>query len=267
MNNPSSPQAARTVLLEALSVLGAWRDAITVVGGWVPDLLCPDCGHMGSLDADLALDTRKIAPAAYDTIKERLISAGYRPKAGLTHVFLREVATPNGPQIFTIKLDLVTGKQADHTHVHGMNLSPLAGLEFAFESHFFMRLEGILPSGARDAVQAQVASAAAMVVMKAIAMDERLKPKDAYDLVFCLKHWEPGIADIAAQLRPHLKHPAVARALGVLREKFASIDHRGPQEAGPLIAAQEGVDVVMARQDAFGRVAELLRAVDQDANA
>jgi hypothetical protein len=45
-------EAARGVLLEVLNALGAMRDDLVIVGGWVPDLLYPSCNHMGSLDVD-----------------------------------------------------------------------------------------------------------------------------------------------------------------------------------------------------------------------
>jgi hypothetical protein len=43
------------VLIEVMNVLGAFRDEIVLVGGWVPDLLYPGRGHMGLLDVDLAV--------------------------------------------------------------------------------------------------------------------------------------------------------------------------------------------------------------------
>ncbi len=42
--------AARAVLIEVMNVLGAFGDDIVLVGGWVPELLYPGRGHMGSLD-------------------------------------------------------------------------------------------------------------------------------------------------------------------------------------------------------------------------
>ena len=49
-------EAARRVLLELTRVLGEYDEEIAVVGGWVPPLLMPGAGHIGSTDVDLALD-------------------------------------------------------------------------------------------------------------------------------------------------------------------------------------------------------------------
>ena len=53
MTDFSPTSASRAVLVEVLQVLGAFRDDIVLVGGWVPDLLYPNLGHGGSLDVDL----------------------------------------------------------------------------------------------------------------------------------------------------------------------------------------------------------------------
>ena len=40
---------ARSVLVETLNILGAFREQLVVVGGWVPDLLYPGKQHIGSI--------------------------------------------------------------------------------------------------------------------------------------------------------------------------------------------------------------------------
>ena len=51
----------------AVAILAAFRDAMVVVGGWVPDLLFPaaDPRHVGSIDVDLALDAVKLGDGRY----------------------------------------------------------------------------------------------------------------------------------------------------------------------------------------------------------
>ena len=65
-------EAARAVLLEVLNALGAMRDELVIVGGWVPDLLYPKSNHMGSLDVDLAVSPNAIGGNAYSSIRERV---------------------------------------------------------------------------------------------------------------------------------------------------------------------------------------------------
>ena len=43
--NEAMVQAAHSVLLEVMRVLGEYREDIAVVGGWVPELVIPDSSH------------------------------------------------------------------------------------------------------------------------------------------------------------------------------------------------------------------------------
>ena len=45
--------AAHRVLVELINLFDEYRDAIRIVGGWVPDLMFPGEGHVGSVDVDI----------------------------------------------------------------------------------------------------------------------------------------------------------------------------------------------------------------------
>lgn len=83
--------ACRSVLLEVLTILAKDLDNLAVVGGWVPELTFPDKGHIGSLDVDLALDASKLKPLAYESIRRKLLDAGYRQSTDLPNRFFRSV--------------------------------------------------------------------------------------------------------------------------------------------------------------------------------
>ena len=76
--NDDSVAACKSVLVEAFTVLGRHRRHLVLVGGWVPPLLMPGAGHIGSIDVDLAIDSRQIPPHLYETIGNDLRRAGYR---------------------------------------------------------------------------------------------------------------------------------------------------------------------------------------------
>ena len=44
--------AAHRVLVELVNLFYEYRDDIRIVGGWVPDLMFPGEGHVGSVDVD-----------------------------------------------------------------------------------------------------------------------------------------------------------------------------------------------------------------------
>lgn len=58
--NQIAVNAAYSVLIEIVRVLGEYRDNIVLIGGWVPQILFQnkDELHTGSIDIDLALDHR-----------------------------------------------------------------------------------------------------------------------------------------------------------------------------------------------------------------
>ena len=101
MERFSPTAASHAVPIEVLNVLGAFRDGIVLVGGWVPDLLYPNGGHMGSLDVDLAVSRRALGANAYQTILRRMIAAGYSHHPSPTR-FSKQVAGVEEP----VKVDL-----------------------------------------------------------------------------------------------------------------------------------------------------------------
>ncbi len=46
-------EAAHRVLVELCSLFAQYQDDIRIIGGWVPELLFPDQGHVGSVDVDI----------------------------------------------------------------------------------------------------------------------------------------------------------------------------------------------------------------------
>ena len=69
--------AARAVLIEVVNILGAFKNHIVLIGGWVPDLKYPGKNHLGSLDVDLAVDPGAVGADAYSTILGRLRDSSY----------------------------------------------------------------------------------------------------------------------------------------------------------------------------------------------
>ena len=70
--------AARRVLVDVAQVLASFRDAMVVVGGWVPDLLFPatEPKHVGSIDVNLALDAAKLGDGRYAELLKSLLDTG-----------------------------------------------------------------------------------------------------------------------------------------------------------------------------------------------
>lgn len=257
---PDEFRASHAVLIEVLNVLGSYVDGMVVIGGWVPELMFPKQGHIGSLDVDLAVDGRMIQPGAYESIRTRLLAAGYAQVDVHASVFTKEL--PDFGSV-TVKLDLVAGDGigihdvGTHTRVQDLNLGRLRGVSLAFDHAVSMKLKGVMPDGNENTVQARVVDVPAFLCLKAYALSERVKLKDAYDIYFCLKHFKGGPAALADAARPLLDSPQGRRAIEILREKFETMNSVGPNWAAE-VAASQGDDQETVSRDAFERAAIFL---------
>jgi predicted nucleotidyltransferase len=81
--------------------------------------------------------------------------------------------------------------------------------------------------GADGTVQIRVAGIASFIVMKSIALVERAKPKDAYDIHFCLENYPDGLMLLAEQFAPLLEQEAVRDALRELARQFCDEEAAG----------------------------------------
>jgi hypothetical protein len=251
-------EASKTVLVEVMNVLGLYRDHLVLVGGWVPELLLPGRGHIGSLDVDLAVDVRSISQRQYDTILQRLLAAGY---SRTSNCFVRSVRGAQEP----VKLDLITGEYGDadarevSARMQEIRIGKLRGTDLAFEASQEISLGGEMPDGGRNTVQLRIVRVEAFVLMKAFAMSERTKAKDAYDIYFCLKHFPDGAAELAGLCRPLSGNGLVREGLQLLHDKFGSMEAVGPKWAAE-VAAETGAEPEMARREAYELMRQFLSA-------
>lgn len=234
-------EAAKSVMLELTRLLGEYRDDIVVIGGWVPELLL--AGHVGSIDVDLALNHLKLQEAGYATIEKLLLSQGYRKSDVQPYVFYRKVVVND--ESFEVEVDLLsgeysgTGKGRRHQNIQDIKARKARGCELAFDLTSEVTISGRLPDGGRDTVKIRVASIVPFIVMKGMALYDRLKEKDAYDIYFCIKNYPGGVDALVEEFRPHVSHGLVQEALAKIAEKFASLEHVGPVQVADFMLLDE----------------------------
>ncbi|HQU42062.1 MAG TPA: nucleotidyl transferase AbiEii/AbiGii toxin family protein [Pirellulales bacterium] len=263
MNNPfTNPVAAsRAVLIEALGVLGAFRSSLVLIGGWVPELRLPGKGHPGSIDVDLAVDTRTLPPGPYATLCHCLTTAGYQ-RGSAPNVFLREIEGTSTR--IPVKLDLVGGQYAGSREAQfsqraqELHIAALRGIDIALDSCDEIRIDGERPDRVLDSVVARTATLESFVCMKAFALAERQKKKDAYDIYFCLRHGD--LDAMSAALSSMKENGLVREAINHLADKFRTIDYAGPVDAAQ-VAEENGEDFEQARRAAFELMRLLLERV------
>ncbi len=62
-------QAAHRILVELVNIFQEYEDEIRVVGGWVPDLMFPQEGHVGSVDVDIMINHLTLQDKAIRTCR------------------------------------------------------------------------------------------------------------------------------------------------------------------------------------------------------
>jgi len=254
-------EAAKSVMIELAHLLGEYRDNIVLIGGWVPELLIPQKPrpHVGSMDIDLALNHVKIKEEGYRMIEELLTSRGYYQEPDKQpFIFFRNV--PLGDSLIKVQVDLLSGEyegtgKAHRTQtVQGMKARKARGCDLAFEMVREISVEGEIPGGGVDHVTVRIAAIVPFLVMKGMALDDRLKEKDAWDIYYCLLAYPGGIDALVEEFRPHLSHGLVREGLGKVAAHFSSLKSFGPKFVADFEEAGDPEERERLIRDAFERI-------------
>jgi len=273
--NPGITAASKSVLLEVMTTLRAYRDALVLVGGWVPYLLLekhrlPDNTflHVGSIDIDVAVDPAKLSEQQYATIVELLKERGYRPAPDrqgdpIPYVFEREVISPVDKQLYRIRLDFLTHQEDPRTGQHrhlpiqdDLLARKTKGCEAAFKHKTIFDLTGVLPEGGQITVPIQMADLVGCLTMKGIVLGERYREKDAYDIYALVANYQKGPRDVAGALRPHSSVPLVKEAVSRIHTAFATRETNGPAWVATFLQLDSQAERDQSITDAFMTVHE-----------
>ena len=255
--------ALKRVMIEVAQNLGEYADACVVVGGWVPELLLPGAEpkHTGSIDVDLALNPERLTGARYASLLDALKRKGYLPGEKLFQLF-KEVTV--GRKKVRVDVEFLAPKGAKRKmnqprRVPGFRVLEAEGCALAFDDPAIVIIEGKMPDERRNRVSIRVASVADFLVMKGFALAGRDKPKDAYDIYFCVKNYPGGPTALAQALRLKLRRKDVRKGLAHIAGKFRSSDDFGPATVVRFLDSGDADERQFQAQDAFGQIEHLLR--------
>lgn len=257
--------ACKSVLLELVHLLGELKDEMVIIGGWTPSFLFPQARdpHVGSLDIDVALNFREIPDDAYQTILKAFLRRGYTQDEKQPFRFYRKVHL-EGYDPIDVEVDLMageyggTGKTRRTQIVQDVRARKTRGCDLAFDTTVTVSLEGELPDGGKDRVTFKVAGIVPFLVMKGMAMYDRMKEKDAYDIYYCVEYFPGGVDKLVAKFSAFLKNKLVMEGLGKIRSKFASVEHIGPTWVADFLEITEKEDREIITRRAYEKVSELL---------
>ena len=155
-----------------------------------------------------------------------------------------------------------TSKSHRHQKVQTLKARKARGSDLVFKMSEQVKIEGHLPNGAADSAMVKVAGIVPFIVMKAMALADRLKAKDAWDLRFCLTNFPGGNEALALAFKPHLHNKLVQEALTKIADKFKSPAHFGPQSVANFDDIPPGDDRDFRVRDAFERVDNFLQRLE-----
>lgn len=262
-------KAAHRVLVDVGQVLASFADCLVVVGGWVPDLLLPEAEepHIGSIDVDLALDAEKLNEGRYAELLAVLLGTKRYQQGAKDFQLVVEVDLKDGRKPVQVEVEFLAPKDVKLKKnrpklVANFRVLQADGCGVAFHAPVELKLSGQNVLGAKNTVRLRIASLADFLVMKAHAIGGRDKPKDTYDLCYCLEHVADGMDELAAGWRARRDEPEVARAIGILQEKFASVDAFGPQQLVEFHRAPDEEEQAMQARRAYELVQRFLKLID-----
>jgi hypothetical protein len=261
-------QACYAALLDLMGALGDYLEAVVVVGGWVPELLFPDAARppVMTTDIDLALNLDKVraigqhAPSLGQLLRER----GYRPARRMPFRYEKD-ATVAGRSV-TIRLDLLTSGSEQETAdgvakpVQDVQASVMRGFDLVFRSHVEVPQSRLI-AGAKERKPLRVASVAAFLVMKGLALGDRSSAKDASDLHYCLENYIGGPEAVVTELLPFRDEAVVQAALRNIDRGFASPTAGGPLTVAMAEAISDPEALSMRQRAVYERVDLFLRGL------
>jgi len=266
--SPRHTEAAKRAMVDVMQVLASFRDSIVLVGGWVPELQItkPSERHIGSIDVDLALDAEKLREGKYaELLGLLLVTRRYR-KGHHSFQLLIDVDLEDGEGAIEVAIDFLASQdiKLDKNRpplLEGFRVLQADGCAAAFLDPRMIEVTGKMAKGANNTVSIAVSALEDFLIMKAYALNGRDKPKDAYDICYCLGEAPEGIDVMADTWRQRIDNPLVKKAIAILSEKFSSADDYGPQQVVELHNSVDPEERAQQANRAYFLVQEFLAKV------
>lgn len=168
---------------------------------------------------------------------------------------------------FEVEVDFITseyggtGKKHRTQIVQDMHPRKARGCDLAFEMPMEILIRGVLTDGGVDQTSIRVVSIVPFIMMKAFALGDRLKEKDAYDIYYRLKNYPGGLDELVIKFQSYIHNSLVKEGLNILLEKFSSPEHMGPKFVSDFLEIADQDERSTLQRDAFERIVYLLKGV------
>ncbi len=292
---PEIAHACETALVRLLQAFTTHKQHLRLVGGLVPRYLTPEAppdvpAHVGTTDVDVVLDIPVlVAGGKYASLRRQLKEAGFsrhRTSDGKASSWQWEL--PVNERV-TVLVEFLQHADALPQAEGAAGPARLASIEDEDVSACLIPYVGIvkdwyeektvrvhLEDGLWDET-IRYADAAAFIVLKALAFDQRVERKDAADLIHVMRYWrvhsdhedqQDLIELLACRLGDGMHREALEAGMSALRRRFCTDrTTKGFEKLGPgahaAFLGMRGEDAARERREASGLVEHVLRSVGQ----
>lgn len=264
--------AVKSVIVEIGQILGSFQGKFAIVGGAVPWLLLEDAemAHVGTLDVDVGLDAEALGDGEYAKLVESLQGRGYEQNTELKKFQLvRTVPAKDGGDDIKVVVDFLMPREAvieknKPPIIDGFAVIKADGAEIALEHYELVEIKADMPNGGTNSVRVAVASIPALLAMKGFAINNRDKPKDAYDIYYCVRNYPDGLDALAEATTPLLENEKAVEGYTYISNKFEELEGYGPTCVRRFLENSENIGDQtpdQVQQDAFGQVNAWLKAL------
>ncbi|MEN8775105.1 MAG: hypothetical protein ABF379_16935 [Akkermansiaceae bacterium] len=234
--DPRATSQSLPTFLTIWPALGRYHDDLVLLGGLVPTCICkhPESAEAlprpATLDVDLGIALGASA-GQYGTLSSDLSAQGFRVTDHNKARYTKEV---DGFEMY-IDFLVEDGANRDGARmVDDVQASVMPGVVRALESARSISLSGQDLFGIKQNITARVCEVGPYLALKFRAFKFRQQPKDAFDILYTVKHYDRGadaaIASFQEEIK--LKNAACPDALDSLRSDF-----KGENSAGAIKAA------------------------------
>lgn len=226
-------------MLTVWSGIGSYHEDLVLVGGLVPQYLCRHpvsasaLPRPGTLDVDLGIALGATA-GQYGSLSADLKAQGFRPSEKFPTRFEKQIG------IYPVYIDFLVERMPatqGTAMVDDIPANILPGIDRALATARLVTISGTDLFGAQQKLTVRVCEAGTFLVLKLRAFARRQQPKDAFDIVYTLMHYDHGLGVATAAFAEEggAKNPAFAEALECLKSQFQSENAPGPVRAAYFV--------------------------------
>jgi hypothetical protein len=242
--NPVGVATAESAFLTVWAGLGSWHSDLVLVGGLVPKYLCGDLSAARTLPRPVTLDADLgIALGAslgqYGSLQLDLQAQGFRlskDEFGGPR-FVKQVGDLTVPVDFLTESPPATRGTA---FVDDVPANILPGINRALASARSLSIRGVDLQGAQQELTIRVCEAGPFLAMKLRAFARRQAPKDAFDILYTLLHYDRGTPVAVAAFGEEVRagNPACTDAVACLSQHFQNEQSSAPVRAANFVLGQ-----------------------------